>query len=107
MTGPGYPNDTRLKIQSLAQFLTSRTTLLAVIDGPEAILRESFCPVASSLIFVPPTSMTRTFGAFPGTLFISVLTCVREAIITPPHTPPFSNEKRITQSTAKRVRCMI
>src|ERR1700756_5086657 len=40
ITGPGYPNDTRLKIQSLAQFLTSRTILLAVIDGPEARVRE-------------------------------------------------------------------
>src|SRR5215472_3636614 len=62
ITGPGYPNDTRSKFQSLTQFLTSRTILLAVIVGPEAILRASFCPVASNLIFVPPTSMTSTFG---------------------------------------------
>src|ERR1700745_2477501 len=37
ITGPGYPNDTRSKIQSLAQFLTSPTIFLAVMDGLEAI----------------------------------------------------------------------
>src|ERR1700704_4850451 len=73
MIGPGYPNDTRSNFQSLTQALTSRTILPAVMVGPEGILRGSFCPVASSLMLVPPVSMTRTFGAFAArTLFIAV-----------------------------------
>src|SRR5260370_31156308 len=49
--------------------------------GPEGILRGSLCPVASSLMFVPPTSMTRTFGVFPAcTLFIYVAPIVQESI---------------------------
>src|SRR5713226_4652119 len=73
MIGPGYPNETRSNFQSLTHSLTTRTILPAVIAGPEGILRGSFCPVASSLMFVPPTSITRTLGVFAAcALFISV-----------------------------------
>src|ERR1700674_48576 len=73
MIGPGYPNATRSYFQSLTHALTSRTILPAVIVGPDGILRGSFCPVASSLMLVPPASMTRTFGVFAArTLFIAV-----------------------------------
>src|SRR3979490_985387 len=41
--------------------------------GPEGNLRGSLCPVASSLMFVPPVSITSTLGASPArALFISV-----------------------------------
>src|SRR5260370_33448218 len=73
MIGPGYPKATRSNFQSLTHSLTTRTILPAVMVGPEGILRGSFCPVASSLMFVPPTSITRTLGAFAAfALFISV-----------------------------------
>src|SRR5260370_42566395 len=73
MIGPGYPNVTRLNFQSLTHSLTSRTIFPAVMVGPEGHLRGSFCPVASSLIFVPPTSITRSLGVIAArTLFISV-----------------------------------
>src|SRR5712664_4767931 len=81
MIGPGYPKDTLSNFQSFTHFLTTRTILPAVIVGPEGILRGSFCPVASSLMLVPPTSMTRTFGVFPAcTLFIYVAPIVQESI---------------------------
>ncbi len=81
MIGPGYPKATRSNFQSLTHSLTTRTILPAVMVGPEGILRGSFCPVASSLMFVPPTSMTRTFGVFPAcTLFIYVAPIVQESI---------------------------
>src|SRR5712692_11132346 len=73
MIGPGYPKDTRSNFQSLTHALTSRTILPAVMVGPEGILRGSFCPVASSLMLVPPVSTTRTFGVFAArALFIAV-----------------------------------
>src|SRR6266852_8172172 len=73
MIGPGYPNDTRSNFQSLTHAFTARTILPAVMSGPEGILRGSFCPVASSLMFVPPASMTRILGVFAAcALFIAV-----------------------------------
>src|SRR5579859_1856880 len=51
--------------QSATAFLTKRTILRGVIVGPDGYFRGSFCPVASSFTFVPPTSITRTFGVFP------------------------------------------
>src|SRR6266850_4427045 len=73
MIGPGYPKDTLSNFQSFTHFLTTRTILPAVIVGPEGILRGSFCPVASSLMLVPPVSMTRTFGVCAArTLFTAV-----------------------------------
>src|ERR1700733_9590077 len=66
MTGPGYPIDTQSNFQSRTDFFTKRTILLAVMSGPEGIFRGSFWPVASSLMLVPPTSMTRILGDFAG-----------------------------------------
>src|SRR5580658_173190 len=43
---------------------TSRTMLRGVIVGPDGYFRTVFCPVAKSLTFVPPTSITRTLGDF-------------------------------------------
>ena len=60
--GPRIPIDTQSNFQSRTDFLTKRTILLAVMVGPDGILRGSFWPVASSLMLVPPTSMTRIFG---------------------------------------------
>src|SRR5579863_5403487 len=45
--------------QPLVACRTSFTIVFAVIFGPESILMGSFCPVASTLMCVPPTSMTR------------------------------------------------
>src|SRR5208282_5856469 len=45
-------------------FFTRPTILRGVIVGPDGYFRGSFCPVASSLTFVPPTSITRTLGDF-------------------------------------------
>src|ERR1700682_985034 len=64
MMGPGYPIATQSNFQSRTDFLTKRIILPAVMEGPDGILRGSFSPVASSLMFVPPTSMTRTLGDF-------------------------------------------
>src|SRR5579859_7247623 len=50
--------------QSETDLFTSRTILRGVIVGPDGYFRGSFCPVASSLTFVPPTSITRTCGVF-------------------------------------------
>src|SRR5271156_6494645 len=44
--------------------LTSRTIVWALIFGPETNLVGSFWPVINSLTWVPPTSITRTFGSF-------------------------------------------
>src|SRR5258707_7261801 len=64
MTGPGKPSDTKSNFQSRTDFLTRRTILRGVMVGPDGYFRGSFCPVASILTFVPPTSMTRTLGDF-------------------------------------------
>ena len=53
MMGPGYPIATQSNFQSRTDFLTKRTILAAVMVGPDGILRGSFSPVASSLMFVP------------------------------------------------------
>jgi len=37
--------------------------LLGVMVGPEGKRRGSFCPVASILTLVPPTSITRILGS--------------------------------------------
>src|SRR5271154_199731 len=50
--------------QSATAFFTKLTILRGVIVGPDGYFRGSFCPVANSLTFVPPTSITRTFGVF-------------------------------------------
>ena len=65
MTGPGNPSDTRSNFQSRTDFLTTRTILRGVMPGPDGYFRGSFCPVASILMFVPPTSITRTLGDLP------------------------------------------
>jgi len=62
MTGPGNPSDTRSNFQSRTDFLTTRTILRGVMPGPDGYFRGSFCPEASILMFVPPTSITRTLG---------------------------------------------
>src|SRR5450755_4077463 len=50
--------------QSPAVFLTICTIFCAVIVGPEGYLRGSFCPLNNIFTLVPPTSITKTFGAF-------------------------------------------
>src|SRR5215469_1589979 len=60
MIGPGKPSDTQSNFQSWTNFLTTRTILRGVMVGPDGYFRGSFCPVASTLMFVPPMSMTRT-----------------------------------------------
>src|SRR5215472_4175372 len=60
MIGPGKPNDTQSNFQSRTKFLTTRTIFRGVMVGPDGHFRGSFCPVASTLMFVPPMSMTRT-----------------------------------------------
>src|ERR1700688_1150451 len=52
--------------QSLVASLTCFTMLPGVMVGPEGKRRGSFCPVASILTLVPPTSMTRIFGDLAG-----------------------------------------
>jgi|SRR5215472_8950116 len=65
MTGPGNPSDTQSNFQSRTDFLTTRTILRGVMPGPDGHFRGSFCPVASILMLVPPTSITRTLGDLP------------------------------------------
>src|SRR5229473_2853541 len=93
MIGPGYPKATRSNFQSLTHSLTTRTILPAVIVGPEGILRGSFCPVASSLMFVPPTSTTRTLGAFAARPFfpIVLLWFHERMVFAPPSASEFQN----------------
>src|SRR5215472_17463952 len=69
MMGQGRPSDTQSKLQSPTNFLTIRTILRGAMVGPDGNLRGSFCPVASILTFVPPTSITRTACAVTGCLF--------------------------------------
>src|SRR5262245_22313079 len=64
MIGPGKPRDTQSNFQSRTDFLTTRIILRGVMAGPDGYFRGSFCPVASILMFVPPTSTTRTLGDF-------------------------------------------
>ncbi len=45
--------------QERVAFFTARTILAAVMEAPDGIFTESFCPVIRSLTFVPPTSITR------------------------------------------------
>src|SRR5215831_5392980 len=63
MMGQGIPSDTQSNFQSRTNRLTMRTILPGVIGGPDGYLRGSFCPVASTLTFVPPMSITRTLRA--------------------------------------------
>src|SRR5580704_9010498 len=51
--------------QSATAFFTRLTILRGVIVGPDGYFLGSFCPVAKSLMFVPPMSITRTFGDCP------------------------------------------
>src|ERR1700720_1245779 len=51
--------------QSAVAFFTSETIFRGVMVGPDGYFRGSFCPVASSFTFVPPTSITSTFPDFP------------------------------------------
>src|ERR1700733_7403315 len=51
--------ETQEYFQSLVAAFTSFTIFFAVIFGPESIFTGSFCPVASTLMCLPPTSMTR------------------------------------------------
>src|SRR5258708_2170664 len=97
MIGPGYPRDTRSYFQSLTHSLTTRTILPAVIVGPEGILRTSFCPVASILMFVPPTSTTRTLGAFAARpFFLIVLLWFHERMVfAPPSASEFQKGSRM------------
>jgi integrase/recombinase XerD len=44
--------------------LPSRTILLAVMVRPDGISRSSSSPLANTLTWVPPTSITRTLGVF-------------------------------------------
>src|ERR1700724_2336951 len=62
MMGPGYPIATRSNFQSRTAFLTKLTILLAVLVGPDGVLRGSFFPFVISLMFLPPTSRARTLG---------------------------------------------
>src|SRR5262249_53369398 len=66
ITGPGYPMETTSYLHSLTAFRTPDTICWAVIVGPDASLQGSFCPVASILTCVPPTSTTSTFILKPG-----------------------------------------
>src|ERR1700675_3233909 len=57
--------ETRSYFQSRVDAFTSLTIFLAVMSGPEGILRGCFCPVACTLMFVPPTSIIRIlWGGF-------------------------------------------
>jgi hypothetical protein len=75
LSGFGRPRDTRIRRRTegennpaqwggLDVTKKSGRFLPADMVGPDGILRGSFSPVASSLMFVPPTSMTRTLGDF-------------------------------------------
>src|ERR1700751_4125697 len=64
MMGPGNPRDTQSNSQSRTDSLTTRIILPGVMAGPDGYLRGSVCPVASILMFVSPTSITRTLGDF-------------------------------------------
>src|SRR6476620_1778135 len=59
-TTPGYPIETREYFHPSIDCRTRRTSLLGVNVGPDGILTTVLRPVARSLIWVPPTSMTRT-----------------------------------------------
>src|SRR6516164_6715217 len=71
MMGPGKPSDTQSNFQSRTNFLTTRTIRRGVMVGPDGYLRGSFCPVVSTLTFVPPRSITRTACALTGCLFMT------------------------------------
>src|SRR6201987_1051075 len=80
MMGPGNPRDTQSNFQSRTDFLTTRSILRGVMVGPDGYLRGSVCPVASILMFVPPTSITRTLGDFaPRAAFMVLLRCVAKS----------------------------
>src|SRR5580704_12095831 len=51
--------------QSAVAFFTRLTIFRGVMVGPDGYFLGSFCPVASTFTFVPPTSITSTFGDFP------------------------------------------
>jgi hypothetical protein len=57
--GAGTPSDTTSYSQSAVSFFTPATMARGVRRGPESIVRFKVCPVASSLMRVPPTSTTR------------------------------------------------
>src|SRR5450432_564706 len=64
-TGPGYPIVMRSYCQSSVSALTALTICAAVNVGLEGSWRRVACPVASTLMFVPPTSMTSVFISPP------------------------------------------
>jgi hypothetical protein len=64
----------------LTDFFTNWTIFRGVMLGPEGYFRGSFSPVARSLTFVPPTSITRTFGDFGlGVAFITAPLILRNS----------------------------
>src|ERR1700681_999997 len=62
-TAPGYPIETTSYAQSLTASCTLLTICFAVIRGPDGILIGCRWPLAKTLTFVPPTSITSTRGA--------------------------------------------
>src|ERR1700678_1326392 len=58
--------------QPLTASLMSRTARAAVMEGPETNLVGSFWPVMSAITWVPPASMTRTFGSALGAFLESL-----------------------------------
>src|SRR3984893_7673318 len=63
-TAPGYPIETTSYAQSLTASCTSLTICFAVIRGPDGSLIGCRWPLAKTLTFVPPMSITSTRGAF-------------------------------------------
>src|SRR5262249_7298164 len=63
--GPGKPIETASYFQSAVLSFTSETSRSGVKSFPDGNLREASWPVASSLTFVPPMSMTRMFMSAP------------------------------------------
>src|SRR5258707_11451602 len=78
--------DTASYCQSAVALRTATTIPRAVIAGPDGIFTGVLCPVASTLTFVPPTSMTRIF------IRLAVCTVARLLPQSPtaprPHAPP-------------------
>src|SRR5258707_985964 len=68
ITGLGYLMETKSHLHLLTAFRTLGTICRAVIVGPDASLKGSFCPVASILTCAPPTSTTSTFILKPWSL---------------------------------------
>src|ERR1017187_3168524 len=104
MTGPGSPIDTQSYCQLLVRRLTLRTILAAVIFEPDGILRSSRCPVAITLTWVPPTSITRTLLTFWEAAVIASSRCDHRTRIAWRRAACLRNLLRLSRRTAGKAR---